>query len=407
MPIEHPEPSDATVKKAYAHAFRCAAPNCRRPLYHVDPLDSSRRTLNSRIAHICARSEGGPRWREMSADENRSWNNLVVLCIEHAAEVDAPGWEARFPENVLQEWRAAQLREFDQLGAHGVNLSDEEVHHARGDTYVLGGEGGQGTQSGGGGGGAIGPGATGGPGGPGGNHYVFDGWPGASPGAGGGGGGAQGDGAAGGDGGGGGDKYSFILRADDIPESIDFHLGRAGRGGQTPGETGQHAEDSVLRAKMADGTERELRLPGVRGGGRTPVEVPALPELFPSLLTLSDYATVRDGVLFMSGAAWHRCIVKELPAQMAGFVVAVLHRAPGHMPDGISLRLLNPMCETVWRTDLLFGPTSAAERVGEFFLVPFNVTVDVAGRWLLALCQGSRAIAVYPLKVELTVPGDI
>jgi hypothetical protein len=96
--------------------------------------------------------------------------------------------------------------------------------------------------------------------------------------------------------------------------------------------------------------------------------------------------------------------VHELPAQMTGFIVAVLHRAPGHMPDRMSLHLLNPMSETIWRTDLLFGPTSAAERAGEFFLAPFSVTVDKAGRWLVALCHGDRAIAVYPLQVELVAP---
>lgn len=45
--------------------------------------------LNIEVAHICARSEGGPRWDpQMTEAENRSSFNLIPLCLDHAREID-------------------------------------------------------------------------------------------------------------------------------------------------------------------------------------------------------------------------------------------------------------------------------------------------------------------------------
>jgi hypothetical protein len=50
---------------------------------------SSRAPAHSRVAHICARSEGGPRWApQMSEEANRSGGNLILMCLEHATEID-------------------------------------------------------------------------------------------------------------------------------------------------------------------------------------------------------------------------------------------------------------------------------------------------------------------------------
>jgi len=171
--IEHPEPTPATAKELYANAFRCAAPECRRPLYKVDP-DTGERTLNSRIAHICARREGGPRWSgTMSEHENRSVSNLVVLCIEHANQIDVQ--EDRFSPALLKTWKASQLDEFDKL-RQGWALRNEDIADVMRPSSVtihgnvqLGGRGGSAPGGGGGGGGAIGNGAIGGPGGDGGD----------------------------------------------------------------------------------------------------------------------------------------------------------------------------------------------------------------------------------------------
>jgi hypothetical protein len=108
----HPEPTPATVKELYGRAFRCAKPDCRRPLYTIDP-ETGDRTLNSRIAHIHARRPGGPRWKVMTSEQNRSYENLLLLCIEHSYAVDeAPD---RFPADLLRSWKKAQQEEYEQL----------------------------------------------------------------------------------------------------------------------------------------------------------------------------------------------------------------------------------------------------------------------------------------------------
>lgn len=119
----HPEPTTATLKELYAHAFRCARPGCRKPLYTQDD-DTGDRTLNSRVAHIHARRRGGPRWIEMDSSDNRAATNLVLLCIEHSYEVD--DHEDRFPADMLREWKAEQLAEHQTL-LEGWTLTDDKA----------------------------------------------------------------------------------------------------------------------------------------------------------------------------------------------------------------------------------------------------------------------------------------
>lgn len=120
---EHPEPTAATVKALYGTAFRCAHPDCSKPLYRLTN-DTGEFVLNSRVAHIHARRPGGPRWIEMSDDENRSASNLVLLCIEHSYEVDEH--PDRYPAETMHEWKSAQLREHDVL-QKAWPLDDVEV----------------------------------------------------------------------------------------------------------------------------------------------------------------------------------------------------------------------------------------------------------------------------------------
>ena len=106
----YPLPTPSTVRQLYGSAFRCAHPECSRPLYKLSD-DTGDRLLNSRVAHIHARRKGGPRWVAMSAAENRAFDNLVLLCIEHSYEIDeAPDL---YPAEMLREWKTAQIAEYD------------------------------------------------------------------------------------------------------------------------------------------------------------------------------------------------------------------------------------------------------------------------------------------------------
>lgn len=119
----YPEPTTATVKRLYARAFRCARPDCSRPLYKQDN-ETGDLALNSRVAHIHARRAKGPRWIEMSGEENRSDANLLLLCIEHSYEVDE--LPDLYSADLLREWKQAQLDEYEQA-QRGWPLTDADV----------------------------------------------------------------------------------------------------------------------------------------------------------------------------------------------------------------------------------------------------------------------------------------
>lgn len=122
MNTAYPLPTPSTVRQLYGSAFRCAHPECSRPLYKLSD-DTGDRLLNSRVAHIHARRKGGPRWLEMTADENRAFDNLVLLCIEHSYEIDET--PELFPADLLREWKAAQIAEHDRLQRNWPINDDE------------------------------------------------------------------------------------------------------------------------------------------------------------------------------------------------------------------------------------------------------------------------------------------
>jgi len=75
--LRHAPPTESAVKELYVTALACGIPRCGEPLYPENP-PTGQRLLNSRIAHIHARSSG-PRWDPaMSEKANRSFGNLIV-----------------------------------------------------------------------------------------------------------------------------------------------------------------------------------------------------------------------------------------------------------------------------------------------------------------------------------------
>jgi hypothetical protein len=231
MTIEHKRPTTATAQYLYAHAFCCGFEGCPRPLYRIDE-GTGARTLNSRICHIKARREKGPRFDPSQTEkDNRSAENLILMCVEHASAIDDPKNLAAYNIEKLQILREHQLQDFDKIRQNWVldgPMADEVLEASEqsfalsiaNSTLELGGKGGAAPGAGGGGGAAIGPNACGGDGGAGGQHRVEDGkyavpfseWPQTlrptdptdigNFGAGGGGGSAVGEDARGGDGGG-------------------------------------------------------------------------------------------------------------------------------------------------------------------------------------------------------------
>lgn len=123
-PIEHPKPLPGTVRQLHGTSFCCAEPECREPLYRQN-FESGKTQLNIRVAHIHARSEGGPRWNgAMSHEGNRSPGNLLLLCIPHDSEIDDTPDD--FPEPMLRQWKQAQRDEHQRL-RQGWNMTDEQA----------------------------------------------------------------------------------------------------------------------------------------------------------------------------------------------------------------------------------------------------------------------------------------
>lgn len=103
MPIAHPMPTVATVKELYGTALVCGFDGCDEPLFK-EKLGGQDRSLNSRVAHIAARSEGGPRWDPaMSEADNRSATNLILMCVRHADEIDQTRVAATVPDRSLAQ----------------------------------------------------------------------------------------------------------------------------------------------------------------------------------------------------------------------------------------------------------------------------------------------------------------
>ena len=79
----------------------CAAPDCTRPLIARDG-----ETIISKICHIEAASANGPRYNpEMTDDERRHFDNLILLCDECHSIIDNKENEHKCPGSMLKEWK--------------------------------------------------------------------------------------------------------------------------------------------------------------------------------------------------------------------------------------------------------------------------------------------------------------
>jgi len=449
MPIEHPEPTTTTVKFLYAHAFRCAYEGCKRPLYKVDEQTGDR-VLNSRVCHINARREGGPRWDpDQTTEENRSKQNLVLMCIEHAAAIDESATLSGYPAVLLREWKVKQLEEYDRL-LQGWKINADMAQEALKpvsfnaelaivDSIVsLGGQGGGAPSSGGGGGGAIGRGARAGRGGDGGGHRIDSGeytlpWteddpspptslhPGFVPGAGGGGAGAIGENAIAGDGGGGGERVSGLidlvpLRAAGL-HHIEFTVGEGGFGARLPGQHASSGDDTVLNFVTEDGTV----LKSVRAKGGSGAKSPAsyLPldtaELSRedinqgfrvSVLMTARAAEFCGGTLFVLGGGWANFLVPHLPIDVALLVVCGARwRTLGdtRLSRGLFRSLVDPYGDEA-SSQLMVVPAESLGPGNWTWVQPIGATIDAEGTWLLRVHSGGFLLAEIDFQIAVPPP---
>lgn len=92
----------ATIKRLFMlSGNECSMPTCDKRLIAEDG-----KTVISKVCHIEAASEGGPRFNpSMTDDERRGFDNLTLMCDEHHSIIDAEGSEIEYPAELLKEWK--------------------------------------------------------------------------------------------------------------------------------------------------------------------------------------------------------------------------------------------------------------------------------------------------------------
>ena len=329
----------------------------------------------------------------MSPDENRSAENLILLCVQHADVIDLIENVASYPVELLRVWKARQLDEFD-TAVGGWRVSDEEAEEIiavsvampvtfQAETINLGGGGGNAPGAAGGGGAAIGPGSLGGAGGSVG-HVDLDGEPGVSGGAGGGGGGVL--------------AAEAILpppRSDSDPkEGSGWSIGSDGQGG---GETTVSVGDEVI-----------LRAPGGRGGlAGTGVRLES-DQLRVSALLLVNYGEVQSGGLVsLLGGAWQNLSVLNVPSRVAFPLIIVFEAGGvpvGEYTAGVEVRERDGSAHGRVRFPI------TVDRAGDVCRIPRPCTVeaeiDVFGLWTIAVVTPQRELARIDVMIKRTGQAD-
>lgn len=79
----------------------CAHPNCSKKLIAEDGI-----SIISKICHIAAASKEGPRFDvNMTDDDRRGFDNLILLCDEHHVIIDNKKNEYLYPSSLLKKWK--------------------------------------------------------------------------------------------------------------------------------------------------------------------------------------------------------------------------------------------------------------------------------------------------------------
>jgi hypothetical protein len=89
----------------------CAHPNCAKKLIAEDGV-----SIISKICHIAAASKEGPRFDEnMTEDERRGFDNLILLCDEHHVIIDNKSNESQYPTPLLKIWKSNHEKKILEL----------------------------------------------------------------------------------------------------------------------------------------------------------------------------------------------------------------------------------------------------------------------------------------------------
>lgn len=366
MPAQHPDVTPGTAKALYANAVTCAAEDCSEPLYRSVP--GGARVLNSRISHICARSENGPRWDpSMTPAENQSPANLLILCLFHADVVDKAEQVQNYPVTKLQHWKADQIAQYDRAaaeGSHGWRLSDAEAVEVveksdhttvniAADTIYVGGMGG--TLGGAGGGGGVIGGGFGGLGGKAPAKIILNGqhgqWPGGAP-------------------GGGGvmfDPWSAILE-------------RSSRIAEGSGHARTVDDDATIPS-------------GARGADALRL----------SALTFANYVSHRHGLVHVIEGVWQNYSVAEIPTSVTVPLLCVFEAGrmgPGSYEATVSLRAPSGEERVSNRVEVVVEKTGSLVRIPYVTTLVTELVADDLGLWSVVVEAAGTCLGAVDLMLK-------
>ena len=118
--------SDKTLKVLFAlSGNQCAYPDCTNPV--IEPATvKSKAHVAAHICHIHAHSTDGPRGtHELTPEELKSPDNLILLCAHHHGIVD--GQHETYPAQVLKEWKQNRESEAQQRLSNGMEIAEPDV----------------------------------------------------------------------------------------------------------------------------------------------------------------------------------------------------------------------------------------------------------------------------------------
>lgn len=115
-------------------AYRCSNPQCRAAT--IGPKEGDTGTINIGVAaHICAASEGGPRYNDnMTSEERSSYENGIWLCSNCATMIDRH--KDYYTVEMLHMWkRLAELEASKEISGRG--MSYEQISLSSNDKNVI------------------------------------------------------------------------------------------------------------------------------------------------------------------------------------------------------------------------------------------------------------------------------
>ena len=100
---------------------QCSAPDCVNALVAKDKV-----SIVSKICHIEAASEEGPRFNpNMSDNDRRSYDNLILLCDECHTIIDNKSNESKYPKTLLIDWKNSSIeKQLVKLNSNTSLLKD-------------------------------------------------------------------------------------------------------------------------------------------------------------------------------------------------------------------------------------------------------------------------------------------